>query len=128
MNQEAFITTYNETRNGTDGFTRHSLVRSFAYSSGVSELAEIGCHWLVDILATELPAKFKENRHVSNQCIVKVKVKDSTALLTGEFTDNVVAWRKAIPYTDLPEGEWVFMVADEQEPPTPYRMVLISEY
>ena len=127
MDKDKFTAIYNETRNGTDGFTRHPLVRSFAYSDGVRELADLGCHWLLDTLATELPAEFRKNPD-DLLCIVKVAVKDHAAVITGEFTDDVVAWRKVIHMTDMPDGEWIFYVADDREPPTPYRMILANEY
>ena len=127
VDKDKFTAIYNESRNGTDGFTRHSLVRSFAYSDGVKELAELGSYWLLDLLATELPAEFRKNPD-NAFCIVKVAVKDHAALITGEFTDDVVAWKKVIHMTDMPEGAWLFYVSDDKEPPTPYRMILPSEY
>jgi hypothetical protein len=128
MDKDKFTAVYSEGRNGTDGFTRHRVERGFAYSDGVAELAQLGCYWLLDILATELPAAFKRNEHVSNMCIVKVCVADRKAKITGEFTNGAVAWKKALKYTDMPSGVWTFYVADDKTPPTPYRMILPSEY
>ena len=73
MDIEKFTKAYGESRNGANHFVRHPLARNFAYSDGVQECAECGLYWLLDILATELPAYFKRNEDVSNQCIVKVK-------------------------------------------------------
>ena len=127
MDKGKFTEVYSESRNGANQFYRHPLARNFACSDGVKELAETGCWWLIDILATELPAEFRKNPD-NAFCIVKVAVKDHAALITGEFTDNVVAWKKVIHMTDMPEGAWLFYVSDDKEPPTPYRMILPSEY
>ena len=126
MNQDEFKRVYNESRNGTDGFTRHPLARNFAYSDGVRELAETGCYWLLDVLGTELPLKMRKASAAS--AMVNVKVKGDKATITAEFVDGQVDWTKKIPYTDLPEGDWKMYVVDEMEGPTPYRCILISEY
>lgn len=128
MNTEQFLAAYQQSRNGCDHFIRHPLVRSFAYSDGVASCAEAGCYWLLDILATELPTEFKKNAATSNSCSVKVAVAGGKATLTGEFVDGVVGWRKAIEWTDLPEGEWVFYVTDEGGGDTRYRCILLTEY
>lgn len=128
MNKDLFKEIYSQSRNGCESFTRHPLVRSFAFSDGVKDLADTGCWWLLDILATELPVEFRRQAEVSNRCIVHVSVKQGTANLRAEFEDDVVAWKRSSIHTDLPDGEWVFMVADEYTVDAPYRMILISEY
>jgi hypothetical protein len=128
VDKDKFAAIYNESRNGCNGFIRHALSRSFAYSDGVQELAELGCYWLLDILATELPAVFKENEHVSSMCIVKVVSSKPGATFTGEFKDGVVAWSKTLGYADIPYGEWIFYIADDGEGSTPYRMILPGEH
>lgn len=128
MNANAFIQAYDASRNGCNNFVRHPLVRSFAYSDGVQECAEAGCHWLLDILATELPAQFVKHREDSNTCLVTAKVSKGKATLTAEFVDGVVGWKKRVDTTDLPEGEWSFYVADEGEMAPRYRMILLTEY
>lgn len=128
MNTEQFTTAYHASRNGCDHFIRHPLVRSFAYSDGVASCADAGCYWLIDILATELPIEFKLNAKLSHSCSVKVTVKDSKAILTGEFVDGIVGWCKDVEWTDLPEGEWIFYITDECEGDTRYRCILLTEY
>ena len=129
MNTEKFTQIYNESRNGANGFIRHPLARNFAFSDGVRDLADTGCWWMLDIFATELPAVFRKNEDVSNQCIVTAVVTpNQRASLYAEFEDGVVAWKRGGIQTDLPVGRWKFLVADEGEGPTPYRMILISEY
>lgn len=127
MNTEKFLEAYNESRNGCDHFIRHPLVRSFAYSDGVQQCAEAGCYWLLDILATELPAEFKKNEGAL-MCVVTVTAEDGKADIDARFTDEVSAWSKHIDMTDLPDGEWVFIICDDMEGPTPYRMILPKEY
>lgn len=128
MKTEEFKRIYAESRNGCNNFIRHPLARNFAVSDGVKDLADTGCWWAIDIFATELPAIFRDNEDVSNRCIVHVYVKNGTANLWAEFEDGVVSWKRSGVHTDLPEGSWEFMVADEGEGSTPYRMILISEY
>jgi hypothetical protein len=128
MNIEAFTKAYNESRNGCNQFFRHPLARRFAYSDGVKDCADAGCHWLLDILATELPPVFKVNEGVSNMASIHVVAKDSRAVIRAEFQDDLVAWKRDIEYTDLPNGNWCFLISDEREGPTPFRMILVTEW
>lgn len=115
MNNESFIKAYNESRNGASQFFRHPLARRFIYSDGVKECAEAGCYWLLDILGTELPGAFKK-REESHLCIVAVKVTNQSAEITGEFCeDDTDTYKKRITHTDLPEGEWLFYVSQEDD-------------
>lgn len=127
MDAEKFSRIYHRTRNGCNDFIRHPLGRSFAYSDGVQDLAETGCYWLLDILATELPIEFKRNKEVSPFCTLTVISAKRKAKLTASFTKGVVAWSKDIGYTDMPDGEWIFFINDDGGP-TPYRMILPNEY
>lgn len=125
MDATALTEAYNASRNGTGVFYRHPLARRFAYSEGVQEMAEAGCYWLVDLLATELPEQFtKRPQHYD--CMVTVTVKDSEARIRGEFVDgDKSAWRRKVDYTDLPDGDYKFYVAKEG---TEFRCILLSEY
>ncbi len=76
MNTTDFKRIYAESRNGVDQFYFHPFARSFAYSDGVKDLADTGCHWLLDILATELPEQFEKHKDVSNRCCLRVHVAD----------------------------------------------------
>lgn len=111
MNTEAFKKAYNESRNGTDGWTRHPLARNFVYSAGVKECAEAGCYWLLDILGTELPGVFRRNPN-EHLLVVNVKVIDNAATLTGTFSDDAPPqYKRKVAYTDMPEGTWTFLAA-----------------
>lgn len=123
MNTEKFLKAYNESRNGCNHFIRHPLVRNFHYSDGVEECAEAGCYWLLDILATELPPVFRKNAAVSNMCSVRLNVEARKAAITGEFEDDVIAWRREIDFTDMPSGEWTFLITQEDC----LKMILLTE-
>lgn len=124
MNTQAFETAYNASRNGTDNFYRHPLVRSFQYSDGVKECAEAGCYWLIDILATEVPKPLRASE--AGMVVVKATVADSKAALKATAGDgDPPIWSRNIDYTDLPPGEYEFLVSDEGDR---FALILISEY
>lgn len=125
MNAEKFTQVYREIRNGCNGFFYHPLVRKFQYSDGVRDLANTGCAWLLDILATELPAQFTRHHAVSNDCYVAVTSAGGQARIEAEFEDDVVGWSRDIDYTDLPEGVWKFHIVDEGHR---YAMILLTEH
>lgn len=111
MNIEAFKKAYNESRNGTDGWTRHPLAPYFVYSDGVKECAEAGCYWLLDILGTELSKVFRTHQ-AGFLMVIKVKVADGGARIEGSFWDEEPPqYKRKVDYTDLPEGTWTFFVA-----------------
>lgn len=125
MDTEKFISAYNASRNGTDNFHFNPLYRTFSYSDGVRECAEAGCYWLIDILGTELPPAFR-NRPDEWSCLVTVRVADSAAQIVGEFVDDdPTPYRRAVDYTDLPEGEWRFFVSRDD---SKLHCILMSEY
>lgn len=111
MNTEAFIAAYNESRNGCDYFVRHPLVRTFQYTDGVQSCAEAGCYWLLDILATEVPAILR----IGDMTIVYVAARGGKANIRAELTDGVIAWSRKIDTTDLPNGEWIFYITREDD-------------
>lgn len=126
MDAQAFTQTYNTPRNGANFLVRHPFAARFKYSDGVQELAEHGCFWLLDILATELVDHFR-NRPDDVLIIVKVVVKDDAALITASASDDDAApWVRSIGYTDMPEGEWKFIVG--QDEPGRFTMTLLTEY
>lgn len=109
MNTELFLKTYNESRNGANHWVRNPLYPSFLMSDGVHDLADTGCHWLMDILGTELPGVYKKHPD-DNLMVVKVKVADSRARIEGSFNDDTMDYLHKVHFTDLPDGEWVFYV------------------
>lgn len=127
MDQEEFKRIYSEPRNGCDAYIRHPLARAFVYTDGVQELAGVGCYWLLDVLATELPAEFRKREPLPHMCVVKVRVSGGKATILGEFTDDDPnPWRKQVDITDLPEGEWLFFVTPFEA--GTYLCLLPSEY
>jgi len=123
MNNEKFLEAYNESRNGANEFYRHFFVKSFHYSDGVKACAETGLYWLIDILATEAPAQMRK----ADQTLATVSliVKGGKAKLVLSGSGDVVFWTKKISYTDMADGTWVFMLADEE---TRRALILVTEY
>lgn len=123
MDTNTFKSAYSEFRNGANEFYKHWAQESFHYSDGVKACADAGCHWLLDIAATELPAVLKDKDEMLG-CL-HVSVQDSSAKLYMTGGADKVLWERSVPYTDMPDGEWMFYVADEL-----YRraMILPSEY
>ena len=114
MDTEAFKSAYNNSyRNGTDGFHFNPLYRTFRYSDGVKECADAGCHWLLDILGTELPEVFRQHPDDSLM-IVEVGVADGKARITGSFRDGQTDYVHRIDWTDMPDGRWTFYVSSEE--------------
>lgn len=111
MDTEDFIRAYRESRNGANEFYMHNLVKSFQYSDGVRECAQAGAYWLIDVLATELPKVMRE--HGEHMLIVTVRVAENKADLVATGSGDAERWAKRIDMTDLPDGEWVFYLADE---------------
>jgi hypothetical protein len=124
MNTEKFHQIYNEYRNGCNGFYRHPLVRNFVYSDGVRDLAETGCWWLIDKVATEIPDQFKLNPRCPNS-VINVAVGAGIAKIWAEFIDDEPVWVQPPIHTDMPDGLWQFYIADEGGE---FRCILLSEY
>lgn len=124
MYVEAFKRVYDESRNGANGFFRHWAARSFLYSDGVKDLTDTGCAWLLDIVATEIPAVMRSQRRP--HCIFKASVKNEAAYLSLSYDDEALPiWDKHITYTDMPEGEWAFEIVDDSHNVV---MCLITEH
>ena len=122
MDNKAFLDAYLESRNGCNYFVQHSLVRKFQYSDGVQACAEAGCHWLLDIAATEIPATMRSSK--VEHAIFEVAVLGSKARLALTCQD-VNLWHKPIDWTDMPEGEYIFEIVDEGNR---VAMILLSEH
>lgn len=124
MDEQTFHAAYNESRNGANYFVRHPMARLFQYSDGVEAIANAGCHWLVDIIATEIPKVMRSAGVVHGY--VDVKVADGKAMLSfqeAEATPKL--WSRKIDYTDMPAGEYVFEIGDEG---SRVAMILITEH
>ena len=123
MNIEKFLEVYNESRNGANCFYAHFFVKSFQYSDGVKACAETGLYWLIDILATEAPAQMRKADQVL--ATVTLTVLNSKAKLMLSGSGDVVFWKKNIDFTDMPDGTWNFLLADEG---VRRALILVSEY
>jgi hypothetical protein len=95
---------------GTEHYYRHPLARRVVYTDGVRYFAEAaGAYWLIDILATELPKLAAKHRILFVHCVVK----DGNArLYANEDSGKPNLWERAIDFTDCPEGDWSFYMAD----------------
>lgn len=125
MDNTKFLQIYGERRNGVNDFIRHPLVRSFAVSDGIHDLAETGIWWLIDIAATELPAVLRKSGQYMG--VLTATVADSKAKLQMTGSADVVLWSRKIGYTDMPNGEWTFFVTVEEDDRSS-RMILSTEY
>lgn len=124
MNTGQFKSVYAVMRNGANGFFRHPLVRKFQYSDGVQELAETGCYWLLDVIATEFCKPLTSSGEYMG--IIKVSVTDSNCAIEMTVDDDKPAvYAKMVGWTDMPEGEWNLYLADEGER---YALILPTEY
>lgn len=123
MNQAQFKLVYNESRNGANQMIRHPLCRKLIYSDGVQELADVGCHWLLDIIGTEVVTVM---RGADSMGIITVRVLDTKASIGLSLADDTPdAWTREIEYTDMPTGDWkLYITVDEGE----CTLILPTEY
>jgi len=101
---------YDESRNGSDGYTRHGMFRKLIYTDGVRELAETaGAYWLLDVIATEAsPVMLAQWETGATLGIVEIEVVGSTAVIRLTTSDDLPPiWTRRIGYTNFPEGTWL---------------------
>jgi hypothetical protein len=126
MNTTAFIKAFNASRNGADNFYRHPLARGVVYSNGIKECCEAGCYWLLDIIATEFPrvmVKWDETLLTIN-----VKVADGKAVIELSGSGDVPRGTRIIHSTDMPDGEWPMLLANDDGEGQAFSLILVSEY
>jgi hypothetical protein len=124
MDTAKLTNAYTAFRNGANFFVRHPLVRQFQYSDGVQEVADAGCHWLLDIIATECLKPLRNSG--SYLGVVHVTVADDAATIELSVNDeDPPVWTRFIDHTDLPLGRLTFFLADEGER---FALILPSEY
>jgi hypothetical protein len=124
MNIQAFNAAFNESRNGANAFYSHWYDPRFEYSDGVKDCAEAGCYWLIDMLATELPAVMIETG--ATQGIVSLIVKDNKGHVELTLEDDAPpVWKHELAYTDMPDGKFDFMLANES---VRFALILITEH
>lgn len=123
MNTEDFLRIYRESRNGANEMYRHPLWRRLVYSDGIRDLADAGCHWLLDIIGTEV---VQAMTRCTGLGILKVAVGGGQAHLELSLSDDAPpAWQRPIPYTDLPDGEWILYLSSDGRDCT---VILPNEY
>ncbi|HOW46145.1 MAG TPA: hypothetical protein P5305_04005 [Rubrivivax sp.] len=123
MNTEDFLRTYHLSRNGANQMYRHPLWKRLVYSDGIRDLADAGCHWLLDIIGTEV---VQAMTRCTGLGILKAVVTESRARLELTLTDDAPpAWARDVPYTDLPEGEWILYLSSDGRDCT---VILPNEY
>ena len=89
---------------GTEQYYRYMNSR-FVYTDGVREFAKKAeAYWFIDLCFSHL-ARLQDDCYA-----IKLILKGSKAKLTIE-ADEVVA-KQNIPFTDCPEGEWLFYCCD----------------
>lgn len=117
MNQQQFIATYNESRNGCNERFRHPLARRLVYSDGVGELAEIGCYWLLDIIGSEHAHHFLANQGVfDGMAFIYVRVANGKAVIElARDSDVPAAYTRKVDLTDMPDGVWTFYLSLDQD-------------
>lgn len=129
MDTQKFLNAYGESRNGANGFFRHSLVRFFAYSDGVKECAEAGCYWLLDIIATEFAPAIAKATYGEHHGYVVVTVSQAksgaNAEISLEFEEGKPVYTRKVNYTDMPEGKYEFEIGYDG---TNVLFTLISEH
>jgi hypothetical protein len=98
--------------NGDDHYYYNPLFPTMKYTPGVKYLADVaGCHWLLaDIAILYLPKQM--NEEWSGFLVIKVTVIEDSANITVEDGNKNALHTKWIPYTDMPEGEWVLWLID----------------
>lgn len=124
MNTAAFVSAYNESRNGANRMIRHPLVRQFIMSDGVVDCADAGCWWLMDIIATEAPKQMA----IADETLLVITVKAVKAVASIRATgrgDRLLKWRRNDINTDMPDGMWNFYLALDSEN---FVLILPSEY
>lgn len=124
MDNKAFLTAYNESRNGCNAFYSHWLVRRFHYTDGVKACADAGCAWLIDVAATELVKVLRDTK--TSSALLEVHVKDYKGHLAFTNSDSgPPLWHREMDLIDMPDGVWVFELCDEVER---VAMILVSEH
>ncbi len=127
MDADKFKAAYTASRNGTDSFYRHPLVRRFMFSDGVRELADMGCHWMLDIIATEFVDFMR--KHLDQPFgVVTVHVKQSAARIVLSLTDDLEHYVRVVSWTTMPDGDWKFFLANDDGQGQLYSFILPSEH
>jgi hypothetical protein len=109
MNESAFRVAYTLPRNGANALIRHPLSRSFIYSDGVREIADLGCHWLLDIIGTEGLMAARKDRDAQEGALIVITLRchHGGMLISMKSNDDKPAfWNRNVTSTDFPAGDW----------------------
>ena len=111
---------------GTEKWHRHSILfKRLSHTDGMKYLADrVGCFWLLDIVGSVLERVMKKGEGFSTWKIISA---DSKAVVTADDGNGNILYTQKIPYTDFPEGEFKFFVAEGGPQNTAVAM-LTSEY
>lgn len=123
MNTIKFKEIYTESRNGCNHYVRHMLMRNTLMSDGLAELADTGCWWWIDIIASELTRVMR--KHGESLLICKAHVINDMAYLSAIGAEDAIRWTRKINFTDMPAGTWCVYLADEGDK---FVAILPSEY
>ena len=100
---------------GTEQYYAHAFGR-MVFTDGVRYFAEeAGALWFLDIVATEIIRLREAFIHI------RLNVAERKAAATADDGNDRILWRKRIPFTDCPPGEYRFYLVD-------WVLLLPSEY
>ena len=129
MNTQDFHRALKEVRNGADYFMRHPLTPRSLISSGLREVADTGCWWLVDLLCTGYAHQLKlddKAGRISGTPIVEVKTRGGVTRVALSYGDDEPPTHKnKIDPSCLPDGGFSILGGVEDGQAMFY---LLSEY
>ena len=104
---------------GSQCLFQHGINPGFLYTEGVQCFAEeAGAYWFLDIAATEI---WEFCLSLEFATIILAAHGDGYGYIRIEDGNGGVLWSKKIPYTNCPEGEWMFFYLNNT-------LILPSEY
>jgi len=104
---------------GTEKYHRTFVFNgSLVHTDGVQYFAEqAGAFWFLDIIATEIHPKSKNEPFI----VITLSVNDKKAKIVADDGNDKRIFQKNVSYTDCPDGEYRFYLADNV-------LMLTSEY
>lgn len=104
---------------GTENYHKTFLFNpNLVHTDGVQYFAnEAGAFWFLDIVATEIYPLSKKEPFI----VITLKANDGKATITADDGNDKRVFQKKISYTDCPDGEYRFYLADNV-------LMLTSEY
>jgi hypothetical protein len=104
---------------GTENYYKTFLFNPhLKHTDGVQYFAEkAGAFWFLDIIATEIYPKTKNEPFI----VITLTVNDGKAKILADDGNDKRIFQKNVSYTDCPDGEYRFYLADNV-------LMLTSEY